>query len=470
MRKLLLFLSIVILAAVVRPAYGAIELSLEKAIEMARANNEDLKKNREDRETARERVREARGAFLPTLGASYNYSHYFDIVKVPVFDSALPARSESGSLLGADLQNPPGPDNPQGYYLVSHEYPAKYKNEHSLGLTASQVLFTSGRVMSYYRAARAGSAAAEYNYSRQERGVILQVQESYLNSLLAREALQIARISLENTLKDHEIITQRQKSGLGSEFEVMGHAVELNNRRIELINAENGYRLARNYLKVIIGLDSAEEVTLTDSYNESFPELEFENLLQAMRENEPSLKALEQLVKVNQSLYQANRADYFPLVAAFGSFGYSGNSDAFFPKGDDFSETLVAGVQVTIPIYEGGVKNAKKNQAFRELNKSRIDLVKVRKLLALDLENAYLAYLSSRKELEAVGEMVKLAEKAYGLSQLRYQSGLGSLTELRDAELSLTRARLLLSKTMEDVNLNLYKIQSYTTEMPRSQP
>lgn len=469
MKKVLLFLLLLSFVAA-PPAAGALELSLEKAIEMAKANNEELKKAREDRETGRERVKEARGAFLPTLGASYNYSHYFDILKVPVFDSAVPARSESESLLGSDFQNPPGPDNPQGYYLVSHEYPAKYKNEHTLGLTASQVLFSSGRVMSYYRAARAGSAAAEYNYSRQERGVILQVQESYLNALLAWEALQIARVSLENTLKDHEIITQRKKSGLGSEFEVMGHAVEVNNRRIELINAENGYHLARNYLKVIIGLDTPKEVTLTDSYNELFPELEFENLLQAMRENEPSLKALEQLVKVNQSLYQANRADYFPLVAAFGSFGYSGNSDAFFPSGDDFSKTLVAGLQVTIPIYEGGVKNAKKNQAFREVNKSRLDLVKVRKLLALDLENAYLAYLSSRKELEAARDTVKLAEKAYGLSQLRYQSGLGSLTELREAELALTRARLLLSKTMKDANLNLYKIQSYTTEMPRSQP
>ncbi|MCX5866557.1 MAG: TolC family protein [Proteobacteria bacterium] len=451
MRKLLLFLSIVILAAVVRPAYGAIELSLEKAIEMAKANNEELNKAREDRETGRDRVREARGAFLPTLSGSYNYSHYFDIMGVPVFDTVVP-------------------DGSGGYSLVPHNYPAKYKNEHTFGLTASQVLFSSGRVTSYYRAARAGRSASEHNYARQERAVTLQVEEAYLNALLAREALQITRVSLENTLKDHEIITQRQKSGLGSEFEVMGHAVELNNRRIEAINAGNGQKLAHNYLKVIIGIDPAEEISLTDSYNEAFPDLDYEKIHGQMLGQEPSLRALENLVQVNENLYRAQRADYFPLVAAFGSYQYSGNSDKFFTDKKDFDQTIVAGVQVTVPIYEGGVKNAKKNEAFREVTKSRLELSRVRKMIELDLENTYLAYVSSLKELEAVREMVQLAEKAYGLSQLRYQSGLGSLTELRDAELSLTRARLLLSKTMKDVNLNLYKIQSYTTEMPRSQP
>ncbi len=464
MKKPLLLLFIIFLAATIRPAYGAVELSQGKAIEMAKANNEELKKAREDRETSRERVKEARGAFLPTLGISYNYSRYFDITKMALFDTAIPARASDGSLLGADFQTPPSANNPQGYYLIPHYYRVKLNNEHTLGLNASQVLFTSGRVMNYYRAARAGRTASDYNYTRQERAVILQVQESYLNALLAGEARKIAELSLANTEKDHELVLQRQKSGLGSDFEVMDHAVELSNRRIEADNAGNGEKLAQNYLKLIIGIDPAEDIRLTDSYNEIFPELEYETLKGQMFDREPSLRALENLIRVKENLYRAQRADYFPLVAAFGSVGYYGNSNAFFPAGEEGSKTLVAGVQVTIPIYEGGMKSARTNEAFREVTKSRLELSRVKKLLELDLENTYLAYLSSRKTLEGVREMVKLAEKAYGLSQLRFQNGLGSLTELRDAELSLTRARLLLSKTLKDANINLDKIQNYTAE------
>ncbi|MDD5224643.1 MAG: TolC family protein [bacterium] len=448
MKKGLLLILAVVLLIGLRPAYGEVELSLAKALDLAKANNEELKKAREDRETGRDRVREARGAFLPNLSASYGYNRYFDIAKMALFDTAVP-------------------DGAGGYSLVPHKYRAKYDNEHIFGLTASQLLFSSGRVMNYYRAARAGNAASEYNYTRQERAVTLQVEEAYLNTLLAGEARKIAELSLANTEKDHELVLQREKSGLGSEFEVMGHAVELSNRRIEAINAGNGEKLAQNYLKVIIGVDPAEEIRLTDSYNETFPELEYETLKSQMLDREPSLRALENLIKVKENLYRAQRADYFPLVAAFGSYSYSGDSDKFFPKKSDYDQTIVAGVKVTVPIYEGGVKNAKKNEAFREVTKSRLELSRVKKMLELDLENTYLAYLSSRKTLEGVRDMVKLAEKAYGLSQLRFENGLGSLTELRDAELSLTRARLLLSKTLKDVNINLNKIQSYTAEISK---
>ena len=63
---------------------------------------------------------------------------------------------------------------------------------------------------------------------------------------------------------------------------------------------------------------------------------------------------------------------------------------------------------------------------------------------------------------------VNLARKAYELAQLRYKTGLGSLTELRDAELAFTEAKLFLSKTLRDVNLHLYKIRSYLPEDARS--
>jgi len=433
------------------PAYGAVKLSMEQAIEMALTHNEDLKQAEEDRISARERVKEARGAIFPTLEASYGYNRYFLIPDIPVPVGVAPEAAPDGS-----------------WPLITQDFPAVNENEHVFGLTASQALFTSGRVSNYYRAAKAGSTGADLMYNRQKRLLILQVQGAYLNSLMAREVLDIARASLENTLNDHKIISQKFKEGLGSEFELMQHEVEVNNRRTGLITAENNLTLAKNYLKTIIGIDLKEEIVLTDSYNESFPDFKFEQIRQTMLKDEPSLKALDQAVKASKYLLKAYRADFYPIVAAFGSVQYSGDSDQFIPDSNDFSETLLAGIQVTIPIYEGGVKSAKKNQALRDLNKSRLELVKIRKLLTLDLQNAYLAYIASRKEMDSARETVKLAEKSYELAQLRYKTGLGSLTELQDTELTLTQVKLLYSKTTRDVNLHLYKIQSYISDDSRS--
>lgn len=458
-----IFIVFPLIGALVFPAFGAEELSLDRAIELAVANNEDLKKAGEDKLIARERVKEARGAVIPKISGSYSYSYTIDME----YPSSMMGGGTNGA--GGEYQAQAAQySGGSAASSMSLGLLGLTDHSHTFSLTASQTLFTSGRVMNFYRAATAGSSAADLSYTRKKRDLALQVQEAYLNSLMTREVLEIARASLENTRGDHEIILQRYREGLGSEFEVMQHEVELNNRRTGLITAENNYTLAKNYLKVITGIELETDLTLTDSYNESFPRLEFEKILNAMLENEPSLQALEEVTNVNRYLWKAYKADYFPLVAAFGNATYMGYSNDLVPGSDDFGHSYLAGINVSIPIYEGGVKNAQKNLAFRDYNKSKLDLAKVRKLLTIDLQNAYLAYLASQREMESAKSTVSLATKAYELAQLRYKTGLGSLTELQDAELAFTEAKLFLSKTLRDVNLHLYKIRSYLPEDARS--
>jgi outer membrane protein TolC len=460
---LISILSTILIGFTASPSIYAdvIDLSLDKAIESALTNNEDLKQAREDRESASERVKEARGAILPTLEANYGYNHYFGIQELPITVGVAPLTDNEGNLLGLDEENPPDPDNPLKWQLVTQKFPFKQKNEHSFGLTLSQVLFTSGRVSNYYRAAKAGDSGARFGYNRKKREVILQVQVAYLNALLAREAFKITRSSLQNAQYDHKIIVQKFKEGLGSEFEVMQHEVEINNRRTDRVKAENSLTLAKNHLKVVIGIPRKEKIVLKDSFNESFPDFESEEIEKKMLNSEPSLRALKHVVEVNKYLWKARKADFLPIVAAFGSFQYMGESNDFLPSGEDFYDNTLVGLTLTVPIYEGGIKGAKKNQAFRDYKKSELELAKVRKLLTLDLQNNHLSYLSSRRELDSAMKTVQLAKKAYDLARVRYQIGLGSLTELNDAELSLTKAKLRNFQIIRDVNLSLYKLQSY---------
>jgi outer membrane protein len=467
MKKLLLLL-LVFLWAMASPVYGAMELSMDQAIELALANNEELKQAEEDQFAASDLVKQARGAMFPRLEGSYQFNHYFEIKDIPYDVAVAPNMAPDGSLLGLDGENPPSSDNPLGWNLVTIDVKPMMENEHVFGLTASQALYTSGRVMNFYRSAKAGKEGADYNYNRSERGLTLQVQGAYLDVLLARQSLSIAKASLKNSLYDHDIILQKLNEGLASEFDLMQHEVEVYNRKIAVITSENNLTLAKNQLKLLMGISLDKEVELTDLFNVSFPDYEFEEILPMMLEVEPSLKGLRQAVKAKGYMVKFYKSDYYPIVSAFGSAQYSVDSNDLYPEGEDFDELMMAGIQVTIPIYEGGVKGAKKNQAIRDLSKTKLELSKIQKLLTVDLQNAYLAYNASQREMESAGKSVEVAEKAYELAQLRYKTGMGSLSELQDAELAVTNVKLFYSKTIRDVNLNLYKIQSYISEDPRS--
>lgn len=446
------------------PASAALELTMDRAVELALIHNEELLKAEEDRTSAHERVKEARGALLPNLEASYGYQYYF---RVPEFDLPLDLSPDSppdGSVQRLAVRNAPGENNPGSGLSPIQSFPLLLPHEHTFAITASQVLFSSGRIMNYYRSARSGSEAADSLYARRVRELVFQIRQAYLDALLASASSEIARASLRNTERDHELVQTRFGQGLASEFDVMQHHVELNRRRIDVMTAENTEILARNGLKIQIGVPYEEDVVLTDAFNDSLPRFRFEELEARMLAFEPSLKALQHAVRANEQMLRAAKADYFPIVSAFGLVQTTGNSEDFIPRGREFDETIVTGLKVSIPIYEGGVKTARRNQAIRDVNRSRLEQRRVRKLLTLELQNSFLAYQTSQGELEVAGETVNLARKAYELAQLRYETGVGSRKELEDAELAYSQARLLRSRITRDVNLNLYRIHSLISE------
>jgi outer membrane protein len=460
--KNFLFGFLVFFFMVATPVQAQMKLSLKDGICLALKNNEKLRQVKEDQESAHDRVKEVKGALFPKLEASYNYNRYFDIKDIPQYYNVAPDMTSDGNYVGhQDPGASIGPDNPAGWHTVPLYGPYKDDNEHTAAITASQVLFTSGRLINYLRAAKTGSLGADLFYSSAKRNLVFLVQEAYMNVILAQYALEIADKSLNDSLNDYQIIKKKLDDGLASDFDAMQQEVTVQNFRVKLNKADNNLILSKNHLKVVVSLRFEETLNLTDSFIDKFPVFDFEYLLEEMLKHEPTLKALEKQIKASHYLLKATKADYFPMLAAFARAQRSGDSEDFSPDSDELDNTVMAGVTLTIPIYEGGTKSSKVSQALHDLNKARLEHKKIKKLLKLDLQNAYLSYVSSQNELKTATGTVKVAKKAYELAQLRYEVGLGSRTDLEDASLALANTRLLYYRSKRDVNLFLYKIQSY---------
>ncbi len=454
---------------VVTSANAETTLSLQGAINLALTNNEKLRQAEEDRQSAVDRVREARGALFPKLEASYKYSRYFEIREIPQYYNVAPNTGPGGSFIGlVSPNNSLSENNPLGWHTVPQYGPAIEDNEHTAGLTLTQVLFTSGRVTNYLRATKTGREAAENLYNAERHDLVLNVQNAYLDTLLAKQAVVIAEESLDNAEKDHQVIKNKLTEGVASNFDVMQHEVTVQNFHVILNKVQNSFTLAKNHLKTIIVIKFDEDIVLSDTFIGDFPEFNFNSLLEDMKKNEPTLKAIGHHVKANKYILKAKKADYFPVLSAFGSAERSGDSEDFFPDDDELDDTIVAGINLTIPIYEGGIKQSKVSQAVHDLKKSELEYDKIAKLLRLDLQNAFLTYLSSQRELETADKTVRVAQKAYELATLRYDTGMGSRSDLEDASLGLSNARLQYYMFKRNVNHYLYKIFRYCPGFSRS--
>jgi outer membrane protein len=101
-----------------------------------------------------------------------------------------------------------------------------------------------------------------------------------------------------------------------------------------------------------------------------------------------------------------------------------------------------AGVNVSIPILNGGLFSARQSEAELRARAAGSDVKDLSVLITRDVRVAWLDANNAYRRLDVTARMVREADQALRLAQVRYQAGLGSIVELNQAQLSQTSARI----------------------------
>src|SRR5262249_35467163 len=124
-----------------------------------------------------------------------------------------------------------------------------------------------------------------------------------------------------------------------------------------------------------------------------------------------------------------------PTVGALGAMGQAPVRDDHIP-----SWYGGVGVNVSIPIFNGFLYNARAKTADLQAESDRQKLSDVRNVLARDVRIAWQDCNRSYERLSVAKQLQEQANLALDLSQARYNLGLGSIVELTQAELQKTEA------------------------------
>jgi outer membrane protein TolC len=187
---------------------------------------------------------------------------------------------------------------------------------------------------------------------------------------------------------------------------------------------------------------------LTDPVSEDIAPLDALSLLQQRaREMRPDLKAAVQEVERSQQSIRAALAAYYPSVALVTQ--YESNTQKFSSSGENFAVF----VNARWNLFSGFATQAKVT-AEEALHK-RAQLLHEDRLhsAALEVENAYLGLLTSRRQVAVARENVAQAQEALRMTADRYTAGLARNVDVLDGETALKRAEqdLLLAQVNSQV-------------------
>lgn len=337
-------------------------------------------------------------------------------------------------------------------------------NNHANSLTASLPIFTGGKLSGTIKQAKANYQYNEVGVQRTYNEMRSTVTDGYFKMLQADNMQKLSAESVTR-LEDHLKNVQAQYDvGVVAKVDVLRSQVELANAKQTLIQAENSYQVAEANMNKIVGLPMDTTLKLDNLLVYNAYDQNMDDCLAYAAEHRPELMQAKYGVDAAKGALMVARSGHMPQVAASATQQWS---DSNWP-GDEDGKWGV-GVNVSLNVFDTGVTLSKIHGAEADLKKAEETYRNTVDSVNLDVRSNYLGLREAEKRISTTKLAVEQADEDYRIAQLRYMSGVGTNTDVLDAQVALTQAKTNYTQALYDYNTSKTALET-SIGVPMSNP
>ena len=418
--KVLAVIFMLLSATAMRAADSAdtLRLTVEQALEIALNENLNIKIAGAELERVDYLKQENWYALLPSVAASGQYSN--NIMKPVFFSDFFPGgKMEVGSTHSYTLA---------GTAQVPIFSMALYKN-----IEMSEIEI---------RAALESARTTKLD-------LIQQVKNSFYGVVMMEESLKVLEQSFKNAMESAENIRKMYEQGLASEYDKIRSDVAARNISPTLTQARNGLELAKLQLKILLSLPLSQEISVDGSFEQfSGQMLNYSAGILDVEQNS-NLKTMDiQLERLNKS-FELIRSQRLPMLAGFANYQMQMQNEEF-KLNKPWANSFALGLSLQIPIFNKLSISLKEKQTKVGIRQLEYQRTLLKESLTLSAINSVNEMKRAGAQLKSDREAVEQAMKGYEISKVRYNTGAGTVLEMNDSEVALTRSRLNYTQTLYD--------------------
>jgi outer membrane protein len=246
----------------------------------------------------------------------------------------------------------------------------------------------------------------------------------------------VARDTLANQERHLEQIRAFVEVGTRPPIDLVSQRSNVASSRVRLIQAENGYATARLRLEQAIGVTDIGPWEIAGAALPPLPgeDAAPEVLLAEAIAARPEIAALQDQLRSQELTVHALQGGYGPSLGLQASVSESG------PRASDLSSIWSGGVVLTWPLFQGGQTRGQVREARANATALEAQVEQLRQQVRVEVEQARLGVRAAVAALAATQDATEAAREQLALAEGRYETGVGSVLELSDAEVSLTVA------------------------------
>ena len=330
------------------------------------------------------------------------------------------------------------------------------------GVDARQPIFRMQNFIQIKQAVtQVSQADKQLNLAQQ--ALILRTTQAYFDVLMAQDKIEL--IAAQKQAIAIQLAQAQANFDLGSATITDANEALA---RFDLIVAQeiaaiNEYEIVKHAVQAITG-------QLPQRLASIKPQLKPNDLGQSMASwqelaliNNLNIQIQQDAAKLAEQEIARNQAGHLPTLDAVASYtnSYANGSVSVFGTGNELQVGSI-GLQLQIPLYEGGATSSRVRQAVLNKQKAQDDLETIRRQTELDTQRAYLNLSSSIAQLKALDQAVISSQSQLDATQLGYQVGVRTSLDVLNAQQQLFSAKRDALQARYNYLINIIRLKTAT--------
>ncbi|WP_347250230.1 TolC family outer membrane protein [Zoogloea sp.] len=300
---------------------------------------------------------------------------------------------------------------------------------------------------------------AQYQLARQD--LTLRAAQAYFDVLGAQDTLAAAKALYEANTQQMALARKSFEVGTVTITDVHEAQSRADLSSAQVIAAESDLAVKRHALLVLTGKEPDTLKSLRKGVALSRPEpADIQAWVSAAEGSNLSVQAAQIAGEIAGREVERNRAGHLPTVDVVASYGNSATANALANFINTDIRSTVVGLQMNLPLFQGGAVSSRVREAAALRDKATADLDNARRTSAQNARQAYLGVTSGLAQVKAFEAAQVSSASALDANKLGYDVGVRINIDVLNAQSQLYDTRQKLAKARYDTLMAQLKLKA----------
>jgi len=331
-------------------------------------------------------------------------------------------------------------------------------------ISASITLFNGLKVLSAKKRLTYLQDQGFLELNQEIQNTLAAIMLKYYDIIRQESYLKIIRSTIDISQKKSEIINERKNVGLANDADEMQAQIDLNicqqNYSSQQLVVEN----SKTELLQLMSVKQFQPFMIDDSTINIDTEIQMDSVLVFIKDNYQYLSA-EQQIKINEQVAKEVRALRYPSLQLNTSydFNYNQNNKAYASLYRSYGP--YAGLNLKIPIFNGGTYRIKQKEALLNISNARLQKENLMNDLTSSALKTYQTYQNALTQLESQQASFELSEKLMDLVLQKFQLNQSTILDLKAAQQSYENSAYLLVNLQYQAKVAEIELERLTSNL-----